>query len=203
LPAFERLVYVSSSMVYGDFVRVPVQEEDAKDPREVYGSMKLSGELLVRAFGRLFNIEYAIVRPSAVYGPTDNNRRVLGIFLENALLRKTLIVRGADNALDFTFVDDTAHGMLCAALHPKAAGKAFNITRGHGRTILEGANIIAKLVPGTRIEVQEHDKRMPVRGTLDVTRATTEIGYVPKMNIEDGLARYHAYLVDQRARGVW
>ena len=81
LSALKRLVYVSSSMVYGDFVRVPVREDDPKDPKEVYGSLKLSGELLVRSFGRLYGIEYSIVRPSAVYGPTDNNRRVLGIFL--------------------------------------------------------------------------------------------------------------------------
>ena len=85
LSTLKRLVYVSSSMVYGDFVRVPVREDDPKDPKEVYGSLKLSGELLVRSFGRLYGIEHSIVRPSAVYGPTDNNRRVLGIFLERAL----------------------------------------------------------------------------------------------------------------------
>jgi nucleoside-diphosphate-sugar epimerase len=203
LPAFERVLYTSSSMVYGDFVRVPIQEEDAKDPKEVYGSMKLAGELLVRAFGRLFNLDYAIVRPSAVYGPTDNNRRVLGIFLENALQGIPLTVRGSENALDFTFVEDTAQGIVCATLHPSASGKAFNITRGQGRSILEGAQIVARLVPNTKIEVVEHDKWMPVRGTLDVTRACNEIGYAPKVDIEEGLARYHAYLVDQRARGIW
>lgn len=203
LPGFERLVYVSSSMVYGDFVRVPVQEEDLKDPKELYGSMKLSGELLVRSFGRLFGIDYAIVRPSAVYGATDNNRRVLGIYLENALLGKPLLVKGAGNSLDFTHVEDAAQGVVCAALHPQASGRAFNITRGRSRSILEAAQIVAKLVPGTKIEVAEHDKRMPVRGTLDVTRARTEIGFTPGVDLEDGLARYHAYMVEQRGRRVW
>ena len=201
-PGFERLVYVSSSMVYGDFVRNPVQEEDLKDPKELYGSMKLSGELLVRSFGRLFGYDYSIVRPSAVYGPTDNNRRVLGIFLENALQGKPLVVKGANSALDFTYVTDTAQGIICAATHPAASGKAFNITRGRARTILEGARIIEGLVPGTRVEVAEHDKRMPVRGALDVTRATTEIGFKPKVDLEEGLKRYHDYLIEQRSRGI-
>lgn len=203
LPGLERLVYVSSSMVYGDFVRNPVQEEDLKDPKEIYGSMKLSGELLVRSFGRLFGLDYAIVRPSAVYGPTDNNRRVLGIFLENALLGKPLLVRGADNTLDFTYVEDTAHGIICTALNPAASGKAFNITRGRARSIHEGAQIIARLVPGTKIELAEHDKRMPVRGTLDISRAVAEIGFYPKVDLEQGLERYHAYLVEQRKRKIW
>lgn len=199
----ERLVYVSSSMVYGDFVRVPVHEDDHKDPREVYGSLKLSGELLVCAFGRLFELDCTIVRPSAVYGPTDNNRRVLGIFLENALLGQPLVVRGPENALDFTFVDDAAHGVVCAALHPNASGRAYNITRGRGRTLLEAAHIVQQLVPTARIEVAEHDKRMPVRGTLDISRARDEIGFAPETDIEDGLVRYHDFLLDQRRRGVW
>lgn len=203
LQQFERLVYVSSSMVYGDFARVPIAEEDPKDPREVYGSMKYSGELLVRAFGRLFGIDYTIVRPSAVYGPTDNNRRVLGIFLENALSRKPLVVRGADNALDFTFVEDAAQGLVAAALHDNASQKAYNITRGQGRTIREAAEIVARLVPGTEIELTERDKRMPVRGTLDVNLARREIGFAPRVDLEEGLAKYHAYLLDQRKRGVW
>src|SRR5262245_24088466 len=189
LPGFERLVYVSSSMVYGDFVRIPIQEDDPKDPKEVYGSMKLSGELLVRSFGRLFSLDYSIVRASAVYGPCDNNRRVLGIFLENALSGKPLVVRGADNTLDFTYVEDTAQGIICTAFHPDASWKAFNITRGRGRTIREAAEVVAQLVPGTRIEITGYDTRMPVRGTLDTTLACRLIGYSPKVDIEDGLDR--------------
>ncbi len=203
LPKLERMVYVSSSMVYGDFVRVPAQEDDPKDPKEVYGSLKLSGELLMRSFGRLYQIGYSIVRPSAVYGPTDNNRRVLGIFLERALRKEPLVVRGANQALDFTFVDDAARGIIAATLHVKAKGRTYNITRGQGRSIQEAADIVARLVPGTTIKIEEADARMPTRGQLDVSRAEQEIGFRPCVDLEDGLGRYHTYLVEQRARGVW
>jgi nucleoside-diphosphate-sugar epimerase len=198
ISALERLVYVSSSMVYGDFLKIPAPEDHPLDPKEVYGSMKLAGELLTRAFGRLYDLDYAIVRPSAVYGPTDNNRRVLSIFLENALLGKALLVRGAGESLDFTFVTDTAQGIIAATLHPKASGSAFNITRGRGRTISEVAQIIATLVPGTEVKVEPADQRMPSRGTLDITRARDMIGYSPKVDVEEGLAIYLRFLEQRR-----
>jgi len=203
LPGLKRLVYVSSSMVYGDFVRVPAHEDDPKDPKEVYGSLKLSGELLVKSFGRLYGIEYSIVRPSAVYGPTDNNRRVLGIFLERALKGEELVVKGATQSLDFTFVEDAARGIVCATLHERGASGIFNITRGQGRTIKEAAEIVASLVPGTRIRVESADERMPSRGELDISRARKEIGFEPRVNLEQGLQIYLEYLCNQRQRGVW
>ena len=203
LKELKRLVYVSSSMVYGDFVRVPAHEDDPKDPKEVYGSLKLSGELLVKSFGRLYGIEYSIVRPSAVYGPTDNNRRVLGIFLERALLGQELVVNGATQSLDFTFVEDAAHGIVCATMHEWGSGGTFNITRGQGRTIKEAAEIVAALIPGTRIRVQEADARMPSRGELDISRARNEIDFEPRVSLEEGLAIYLDYLSNQRQRGVW
>jgi len=203
LSGLKRFVYVSSSMVYGDFARVPVAEDDAKDPKEIYGSIKLAGELLTRAFSNLYGVQYAIVRPSAVYGPTDNNRRVLGIFCENALAGKTLTVRGANEALDFTFVSDIADGIVLATLHPNGGNQVFNMTRGRGRTIQEAADIVARLVPGTRIEVAASDTRLPSRGGLDIARARSVLGYQPKVDIEDGLGHYLEHLRSQREAGLW
>ncbi len=203
LPELKRLVYVSSSMVYGDFVRVPAHEDDPKDPKEVYGSLKLAGELLVRSFGRLYGIDHSIVRPSAVYGPTDNNRRVIGIFLERALKGEPLVVKGANQVLDFTFVEDAAHGIVCATLHERASGGTFNITRGEGRAIKEAAEIVAGLVRGTIINIEPADPRLPIRGELDISRAREEIGFQPRVSLEEGIRICFDYLGDQRQRGVW
>ena len=202
LSDLERVVYVSSSMVYGDFVRIPVQEDDPKDPKEVYGAIKLSGELMVRSFGRLYDIDHSIVRPSAVYGPTDNNRRVLGIFIENALSGKPLIVKGSAQFLDFTFITDIAEGIVLAAKHPEASQQSFNMTRGKGRSIHEAAKIVAGLVPGTRIEIQEPDANLPSRGTLDISKAKNLLGFNPKVDIEDGLRMYFEFLQEQKNKGL-
>ncbi len=194
----ERLVYVSSSMVYGDFVRIPADEDHPTNPKEVYGGLKLCGETLTRVYGRLYDLDYTIVRPSAVYGPTDNNARVLGIFIENALNGKTLQVRGAKSMLDFTFVTDAAAGIVAAALHPNASGQTFNVTRGQGRTILEAAKIVARLVPGTTVQILEAQKNLPARGMLDITRARTLIDYEPKVSLEEGLSKYVRFQKEQR-----
>lgn len=199
LKELKRLVYISSSMVYGDFIKVPAPEDHPTDPKEMYGSLKLSGELLSRAFGRLYDLDYCVVRPSAVYGMTDNNRRVLSIFLENAMNAKPLVVRGAEQSLDFTFVTDIAEGITLAALHPKASGMTFNITRGRSRSILEVAQIISDLIPGTEIKIEEANKQMPTRGTLDITRARTLLGYDPKVDIEEGIAQYFVFIKQRKA----
>ena len=192
-----RFVYISSSMVYGDFKQNPVPETSHTEPKEIYGAMKLAGEHLSKAYGNVFDVEWTIIRPSAVYGPTDNNRRVIGIFLENALAGNPLTVKGQDQALDFTFVTDTAQGIVLASQVPKAAGQIFNITRGEPRKILEAAEIIAGLVPGTEIRIEKADAKLPVRGQLDTSKAQSILNYAPQVSLEEGIRRYHAYLLSQ------
>lgn len=199
---FERFVYVSSSMVYGDFKQIPAPEDHPKDPVEVYGGLKLSGEVLTRVYSKLYDIDHTIVRPSAVYGPTDNNRRVIGIFLENALQGKKLVVNGPETPLDFTYVKDIAEGIVLAALKPEGKNDTFNVTCGRSRTILEAAKIIEELIPGTGIEIKEHEKNMPLRGALDTTRVREKLGYQPQYQLEEGLQAYFDYLKIQQAAGA-
>ncbi len=202
LPDMKRFLYVSSSMVYGDFQTENPGPDHPKEPREIYGALKMSGEHLTRAFGNVFDEEYTIVRPSAVYGPTDNNRRVLGIFLHNALNGLPLKVKGREQALDFTYVTDTAAGIVGALFSEKAAGKAYNITRGRARTILEAAEIVAELFPGTEVDVQEADRFYPRRGTLDISDACVDFGYAPKVDLEKGLETYADFLKKQNAEDL-
>ncbi len=197
LDSFGRFVYISSSMVYGDFIQNPMPEGGIKKPIDIYGSMKLAGEHLTRAIARKSGLDFTIVRPSAVYGPTDNNKRVLTIFLDNALSGKPLEVKGRSESLDFTYVTDIADGIICALFSENANGNSYNITRGRSRTILEAAQIVANLIPGTTINVQESDADMPSRGTLDISRAQREIGYSPRIDLEQGLERLYQYRLEQ------
>ena len=72
-----KFIYASSSMVYGNFATPFIDEQHTTDPMSIYGSVKLAGEVLVKGFCLKNNLDYSIVRPSAVYGPTDVNRRVV------------------------------------------------------------------------------------------------------------------------------
>jgi len=193
----KRFVYISSSMVYGDFEYVP-DEEHPKHPKEVYGGIKLSGEILTEVFGRRYGFEYVIIRPSAVYGPTDVNRRVSQIFVENALLGKELkLYNGGKTCLDFTYVEDTARGIVLAVFTKEARNQAFNITRGEGRELIEFAQIIKSIVPKVNIKIikKQSDVFRPKRGAMDISKAKKILQYKPQVSLEEGIKKYLSFLM--------
>ena len=194
---FDRVIYTSSSMVYGDFLRdengeiIPAKEEQNCSPIDLYGAMKLSGEHITKVYAKRFGFSYTIIRPSAVYGPTDCNRRVTEIFLMNALKGEKLrLDNGGLHQLDFTYVKDLAKGFVLAANSDKAINQTFNMTRGEGRQIRELADIIADLIPETEVYVEEVDVYRPNRGALDVSKAKNFIGYNPEYSLEKGMKEY-------------
>ena len=94
-----RFLYISSSMVYGDFKKSSVSEDEKLNPKEIYGTMKLAGEIVTSGMCPQDRIPYTIIRPSAVYGPTDMNQRVTQYFIEKADLGETLYVHGKNEML--------------------------------------------------------------------------------------------------------
>lgn len=193
----EKLTYISSSMVYGDFLRdddkeiIPAKEDQMCDPKQTYGAMKLAGEHLVTSYSKRFEIPFTIIRPSAVYGPTDCNRRVTEIYLRNALDGKPLILdNGGLHQLDFTYVKDLAQGVALAINSEKALGEIFNITRGEGRKIKDLAEVIKSLIPETKIDTREVVVHRPNRGQLDISKAKELLGYDPKYSLEEGMKKY-------------
>lgn len=190
-----KLVYISSSMVYGDF-NGPAKETDECNPKGLYAIMKYAGENMVKDYARRFGMKYSIIRPSAVYGPCDVGDRVIAKFMINALTGKPLKVNGSKEKLDFSYVDDTANGIVLAALY-SGANEVYNITRGWGRTLLDAANIITDLVGGGEIIVQEKDNKFPSRDALCIDKAILDLRYNPLTNLEDGLAKYHEWIKDR------
>jgi len=186
-----RFVYISSSFVYGDFNYFPADENHPLNPIEMYGATKLSGEMLTRGFGTRFGIEYSIVRPSAVYGSFDSNRRVVQNMVENAICGKPVTMHnGGESMLDFTYVDDTVSGIVLAATHPAASGQTFNITRGEGRTISELVSVLRSHFPDLSVIETAQEERRPERGCLDISKARNLLNYQPLYSLEDGVARY-------------
>lgn len=190
-----QLTYVSSSMTYGDFQRCPIDEQARQDPKEIYGAMKLAGEQVVRAYGRCYQIPWSVVRPCSVYGPGDNNRRVVGLFLRRALEGRTLQVKNPDTTrLDFTHVDDLARGLCQVTLSPAAIGQAFNLTRGRARSLRELVQVIQQHHPQTQVEWVEGSTFRPLRGALDCAHARRLLGYRPEIDLESGVPAYSRFL---------
>jgi nucleoside-diphosphate-sugar epimerase len=189
-------VHISSSMIYGDFETIPVKVDAKKSPIEIYGSMKLASEFLVKGYAQRHNIPYSIIRPSAVYGPTDNNRRVLQIFIENAMEGKKIIANNpSTNMMDFTYVEDISSGIKCVALSNNAIGEEFNITRGEGRSLYEAIDIIKSYFPDAEFEINEDiDTIYPKRGSLDISKAQKLTGYSPRYGLEEGIEKYISFI---------
>jgi nucleoside-diphosphate-sugar epimerase len=189
----ERFVYISSSMVYGDF-EDQVLEDDPCNPQGQYGVMKLAGEWLVKDYARKTGMEYVIVRPSAVYGPLDVEDRVVAKFMLTAMRGDTLKVNGESETLDFTYVDDAADGIVAAATRIMCRNMVFNITKSHSVTLLEAAEMIVKIVGKGTIEVKDKDADFPSRGALNIDRARTILGFDPKVDVEQGFREYYDWL---------
>jgi nucleoside-diphosphate-sugar epimerase len=189
----DRVVYISSSMVYGDF-EDQVTEDSECNPIGQYGIMKLSGEQLVKDYHRRGAFDYVIIRPSAVYGPLDVEDRVVAKFMLAAMRGETLKVNGAEETLDFTYVDDAADGIVSAATRIMSANRTYNITKSHSVTLLEAAEMIVKIVGKGTVEVRDKDADFPSRGALDIDRARVILEYDPKVDVEEGFQRYHDWL---------
>ena len=189
----DRVVYISSSMVYGDF-EDQVLEDAECCPIGQYGIMKLCGEDLVKDYQRRGAFDYAIIRPSAVYGPLDVEDRVVAKFMLAAMRGGVLSVNGAGETLDFTYVDDAADGIVAAATRIMAANKTYNITKSHSVSLLEAAEMIVKIVGKGTIEVKDKDADFPSRGSLNIDRARTILGFDPKVDVEEGFQNYYNWL---------
>lgn len=188
-----KFVYISSSMVYGDFSD-QVREDAECRPQGQYGIMKLAGEWLVKDYTRKSGMAHTIIRPSAVYGPLDVNDRVISKFLLAAMRGDVLNVNGANETLDFTYVEDAADGIVSAALLDVANNRTYNITKSHSKTLLEAAELSVHIAGKGSINVRGRDLDFPSRGALNIDAARRDLGYNPQVDMEEGFEIYHQWL---------
>jgi len=188
-----KFVYVSSSMVYGDFVD-GMKEDGKTKPKNIYGEAKLTGERLVKLFAKRDNLNYNIIRPSGVYGPGDMPDRVVSKFFDKAMNNQPITLHNGENKVDFTYRKDAARGIVLAALSP-VANVSFNITAGKATSLRTLAEKIIALT-GSESEIEDIGDHMlyPMRGTLDIGRARDLLDYEPEFTLDEGLASYYDWL---------
>lgn len=191
----KRFVYISSSMVYGDFDH-DVTETEQCNPIGQYAIFKLMGEDLVKDYTRRTGLEHVIIRPSAVYGELDVEDRVVSKFILNAIRNQPLRVNGSDEVLDFTYVDDAVNGIVLASLSHIAKNQTYNITRSAGKlwTLKEAAELAIKIAGKGNLIVGPRDLSFPKRGRLCIDKAIRDLGYSPKVEVPEGFQRYYNWL---------
>ena len=193
----ERFIFSSSSMAYGEFNGAIPNEEVICNPNTLYGSYKHQGERMCHTWNREHNLEYTIMRPSALYGTRDMISRVISQMTNSAIKTNKITVQGPDNRLDFNHVTDVADAFARASTLEEAANETFNCTRGYGRTILEAAELVRDTLGKGDIETKPHDPFYPNRDTLNSDKIKKMLSWNPKVDIEQGIPEYINWFLEQ------
>ena len=189
----KKFVYISSSMVYGDFADGTREDSNTK-PQNIYGEAKLTGERLTKLFAKRDGLNYNIVRPSGVYGPGDLPDRVVSKFFHKAMNNETIQLHNGENKVDFTYRQDAAYGIIKAA-QSEVANTSFNITAGNATSLRTLAETIVDITGSDSdiVDVGMH-KLYPMRGTLDISRAKDLLEYEPQFTLRQGLESYYDWI---------
>jgi nucleoside-diphosphate-sugar epimerase len=197
----EHFIFLSSSMVYGNFKTPVVNEETVCEPLGIYGALKYGAEKIIIAYNQVFKLPYTIIRPSALYGERCVSRRVGQIFIENALMGQPIkMSNGGAEALDFTYIGDLVDGITKCIENTNSHNEVFNLTYGSARSVFDMSEIIKEHFPGIQVQNEERDNLMPERGTLDVDKARHLIGYEPSWSLDVGYPRYIEWYKKMYAR---
>jgi nucleoside-diphosphate-sugar epimerase len=180
-------LYFSSSMVYGEWnSHHAMMEYDPKAPKDLYGRLKLTGEALVQTL----HDRWTIVRPTAVYGEGDHPNRVLPLFIRTAREGGDIQVKGTDNCLDFTHVSDVVQAVRLIIDNKdqqKFNTNTYNISYGQSYSLDHIAENICNLVGSGTYSMVARDLDYPRRGALNIQKLKHDLGYNPKVKIQDGL----------------
>ena len=190
-----RVVFASSSSVYGNAERMPLSEEQAPNPISPYGVAKLAAERFCVSFGHVYGLETVALRYFNVFGPrqdpSSQYAAVVPRFIRAVAEGRTLTIDGdGSQSKDFTHVANVVAANLLAADAAGAAGRVLNVAMGGSESVNDLAELIGRLL-GKEVErVHGPDRPGDVRlSCADISAARDAIGYEPVVGFEEGLQR--------------
>lgn len=193
--AVRRVVFASSSAIYGNAATLPKREDAAPDPLSPYALQKLIGEQYGKLFHELHGLETVSVRYFNVFGPRQDPSSpysgVISLFARCLVERcRPTIYGDGEQTRDFTYVQNVVDGTLLACTAPRAAGQVINVSCG-GRVSLNELFRIMRQLCDSDLEPRYTDPRLgDVRDSeADIARAHDLLGYTPVVFLEEGLKR--------------
>jgi len=184
----EKLVYSSSSSVYGDEVALPMQENAVPQPLSPYGVTKLAAEQLCVLYWQNFRVPTASLRYFTVYGPRQRPDMAFHKFIRSALRGEPILVFGdGEQTRDFTYVADAVRANVLAATRGRPGG-VYNIGGGSRVTVNEVLAMVGRVTGRDPKVEREPAQKGDMRHTFaDTTRAQAELGFVPQVGLEAGI----------------
>lgn len=190
----KRVVHISTSEVYGTAQYVPIDEKHPKVGQSPYSASKLSADLLADSFHRSFGLPVVTIRPFNTYGPRQSQRAVIPTIIAQLLAGHELNLGATTPTRDFTFVTDTAAGMIRGAEVDEAVGTTINLGTGSEISIGDLAQLIAKLI-GVDLKLHRDSTRLRPADS-EVERllsnnalAQSVLKWRPVIDLETGLKR--------------
>ena len=196
-PALERLVYASSSSVYGDNTPMPFREDALPQPVSPYGVSKLAAEQLCYLYYANCRVPAVSLRYFTVYGPRQRPDMGFHKFLRATILGESIAVFGdGEQTRDFTFVQDAVAATIAAGTKG-VPGRVYNIGGGSRVSVNEVLDLIGRIAgrrPGVRVDpAQKGDMRHTY---ADTSLARADLGFAPTVALEEGLAAEFRWLTE-------
>lgn len=189
-----RVVFASSSSIYGDTPTLPKREDMTPNPKSPYALSKLIGEHLCRLFWELYGLETVSLRYFNIFGPRQDPASQYAAVIPRfvtALLKgeRPVIYGDGEQTRDFTFVENCIQANLLAATKPNVAGEVFNVGAGVQTSVNDLFRLIRSLIGADDIEpIYAPPRPGDVRHSLaEITKAERLLGYKPVVSLEEGL----------------
>ena len=196
----ERLIFASSSSVYGNNKKIPFCEGDSVDrPISPYAATKKMGELLCHAYHHIYELNISLLRFFTVYGPRQRPEMAIHQFVRNALKEAPIIVFGnGSTARDYTYIDDIIDGII-QSIESDDRYMIYNL--GNSEPI-KLSNLISTIAETTSIdpiiEYQEIPQGDVLQTYADINRAQNNLKYDPKTGIQDGISKFVKWYISMK-----
>ena len=198
----KRFVYASSSSLYGPQKLAEFSEMTQPNPSTPYAVSKLMGEYYCNAMHELYGLNYNVVRLSNSYGPFDPSgkfRNVIPNFIDSAIHERNIVITGSGNETrDFTYVDDCVDGIILAA-NSYQKNQIYNLGTGKETRIKKIAELIIKYTSSKSKIVYKTSRSFDhiKKRKMNICKAKNELGYSPKISIEEGLKKTSNWFLDR------
>lgn len=192
-----RIVFASTRQIYGRPRYLPVDEEHPIQPVDVNGINKTAGEWYHLLYGQVYGLPVTVLRLTNTYGPRmrvrDARQTFLGYWFRRLLTGEELVVFGdGEQKRDFTYVDDAVAAFLLAASEPAALGRVYNLGSDEVVSLRELAELLVRVngAGASRLVPFPDDRKAIDIGDYyaDFTRIRGELGWAPRVGIEEGVA---------------
>jgi UDP-glucose 4-epimerase len=184
----KKIIFSSSREVYGNAKKIPVKESFPLVPENPYGSSKIAGESIIRAYSQTYGLKYDILRLANVYGPLDFDR-VIPIFIERAIHGEIFFIFGGKQVIDFVYVDDVVDAFI-RCLDSGTDNRILNIGSGIGTDIITLAKTIVSLSSGNSdFSIKEKRTGEVDRFVADISNAKRMLDWMPQTSLKAGLKK--------------